>query len=1046
MKLTHTITILLSLVLMASCGSSSMKKSGVKGTYETSLEYEKFIDPPVQFRSFPFYSLNDDLQPYEIKRQVAEFKDAGFVVFYLHSRDGLITDFLGDNWWRVMDAGVEGALENGLQAWFYDEDKWPSGYAGGIIPRMGDEFRAKSLARLKKDTPLPDGSEVIKEDENYRYIMHTAAMGHPKFNGTAWVDLMNPRVVKAFLDVAYQPYIDKYKHRITHYNFGIFADEPHIHARYFDPRTPHQGIYSYSPYVREKFKQLWGYDFADKIDLLFEEKDNWREVRLHYYRAVALQFEESFSKQISDFCEANGILFTGHYLGEDGLEKVRDRIGNSMLHYRNMQQPGIDLLGLGFDGRLITARSLTSVANQYGTPRRMSELFGISGQNMNFQDRKWIAGWHAIMGINHYVPHLTLYSMKGLRKRDYPPTFSYHQPYWQYNKKLEDYLARIAYATSIGEYAPQVLVINPLESEYGRGKADREFTEGVHAAMEQLQLAHIDYDLGDEHIISEIGKINGSLLQIGNMNYAHVILPDMITLRETTVQLLLKLADKGGKIFYSGRFPSMVDGKENPELLYNLLAKTEAIPLDILASELPNRIKPLLRLEGANTDQVWTQVREVKNGKLIQLCNISYTETVRFQLHSELLKANPILWDPALAKCFSLGLSNGAVELELAPASNIWISTGTLSNSAQVSGTYKVPQIAETVLALNNEWQSQRLDPNALTLDFARFSTDGKKFSKPEPVIGIFNRLSDQQYYGPLHLSYSFDVHELPENIRLSVEQPEMYTSILVNGQAVNFEADHYFVDRLFPSANVASLIRKGINVVDMQLDFRPAIDDSETALERYGTEIESIYLFGDFGVKGIGYQTSMNSQRNNNNTFIARPVHGFQSFAITAENQQSRGDVTPEGYPFYAGAFMLTQQFTFGSKEEITNYKIEFPNTEAIAMVVELNGQVLDTLCWAPFETDITSALKEGENILSVKMVNSLRNLMGPHHNRNAEMIKVGPANFTGAGGFPDGRGDRDWYDLRLGNAALRTWTDTYWHIPFGMLEAPKIKKVIGN
>lgn len=177
---------------------------------------------------------------------------------------------------------------------------------------------------------------------------------------------------------------------------------------------------SWSPWLEKKFSELNGYSLRDSLALLFTEKGNWRQVRLRYYQAKALLFEESFSRQISHWCADNDLIFTGHFLGEDGLEKIRDRIGNSMLHYRNMQQPGIDHLGLSIDDRLITARNLSSTANQYGKVKRLSELFGISGQNINFTDRQWIAGWHAVLGINHFCPHLTLYSMKGARKRDYP--------------------------------------------------------------------------------------------------------------------------------------------------------------------------------------------------------------------------------------------------------------------------------------------------------------------------------------------------------------------------------------------------------------------------------------------------------------------------------------------------------------------------------------------------------------------------------------------------------------------------------------------------
>ena len=53
----------------------------------------------------------------------------------------------------------------------------------------------------------------------------------------------------------------------------------------------------------------------------------------------------------------------------------------------------------------------------------MSELFGVSGQNIEFEDQKWIANWHAVLGINFFVEHLALYSMRGERKRDYPPLY-----------------------------------------------------------------------------------------------------------------------------------------------------------------------------------------------------------------------------------------------------------------------------------------------------------------------------------------------------------------------------------------------------------------------------------------------------------------------------------------------------------------------------------------------------------------------------------------------------------------------------------------------
>ena len=68
-----------------------------------------------------------------------------------------------------MDAGVKAGERLGLEIWFYDEDKWPSGFAGGMVPLASEDFHARSLIRLDKSTPLPEGAKVLAEDDKYRY-------------------------------------------------------------------------------------------------------------------------------------------------------------------------------------------------------------------------------------------------------------------------------------------------------------------------------------------------------------------------------------------------------------------------------------------------------------------------------------------------------------------------------------------------------------------------------------------------------------------------------------------------------------------------------------------------------------------------------------------------------------------------------------------------------------------------------------------------------------------------------------------------------------
>lgn len=1031
------VILLLCISFMTTC-SVQKGRPGSRDSAIGTLEFSKFLDPPSEFRSHPFYSINDSLTEEEITRQIIDFKNAGFGGFYLHSRSGLITEFLGDNWWKIMQASVDAAKAAGLQCMFYDEDKWPSGFSGGIIPRMDESYRSKCLARLDKSTPLPKGAVIIKQDSRYNYVLYTMQFGYDIFNGTCYVDLFNPEVVKAFIDVSYKPYVDKYNPAGMKYTPAFFTDEPHIHARYFDRKTPHLGTLSYSPWLEKKFETMYGYSLRENLDLLYEEKENWREVRMHYYRAKALLFEESFTRQIAGYCGENGMVFTGHYLGEDVLEKVRDRIGNSMLHYRSMQQPGIDHLGLTIKSRTITARRMSSVANQFGREKRLSELFGISGQNMNFQDRKWLAGWHSILGINHFCPHLTLYSMKGARKRDYPPTFSYQQPYWGYNKKMEDYLGRIAYAASVGKYDPQILVISPLESEYIKGKDDGEFTSGMLKVLDRLQALHYDYDIGDEQILADTAFVKGDRLVVGAMGYKHIVLPDMISIRQSTLDLISELQKKGGKVFSTGRFPRFVDGKEGGTALDEIKKSVINADPEKLKATLYNYVEPNVDIEGKGSEKIWSQTRIVKGGKLVQLANTSHTEAIRFDLSVDFTGGDVVLWDPSEAKCYRLKKNGaGKYAIELAASSNIWITFGKLSNGAVIAGEYKLPGETEEILVLDKKWKGKRLSPNAITLDFASYSTDnGKTFTTPEPVIGIFNRLADHNYNGKLILEYMVEIEKVPGNCNLVAEQPEMFSRIVINGKDFRFGADGFYVDRTFLTTDISDHIINGKNTIRLELDFRAPIPLSADPKERYGTEIESIYLTGDFGVSAKRAGDTMDTQRNRTGDFQQRPVHRFTSFAIGEEKTDFDGNLTLEGYPFYAGAFELSQWFEINNPDKTKRYFFELPNCEAIVSVVEINGQVADTLVWAPFKTEITDFMVEGKNELKITLVNSLRNLLGPHHHRGGELVKVGPNSFTGAGGFPDGRGEKDWYNIRKTGSENAIWTDVYHHIPFGFIE----------
>jgi len=1006
----------------------------------------EFSDPSAEWRSVPFWSLNDELEGGELKRQLARFKDGGFGGAYLHSRIGLLTEYLGEDWWKAMDAGVEACEKLGIEAWFYDEDKWPSGFAGGLVPEMSESFHARHIARYEKGVETPKEGELLADDGRFVYLCCKDPMGNAWFNGTCWVDLMNPEMVKAFIDCSYRPYAERYKGKAGAAVKGIFTDEPQFSPH---PRGRHSGALPYSPFVREEFKKRNGYDFAEQLPSLFDDAGDYKKLRLDYYRTLAACFESSFSKQIGDYCEKNGLVWTGHYNGENAFWTVRANVGNMMAHYRHMQRPGIDHLGLAMTPRdiLFMMRSLSSVANQYGRERRLSEMFGISGQNMNFEDRKWIAGGHAVLGINHVCPHLSLYSMKGCRKRDYPPTISPQQPYWAWNSLVEDQMARACVLSSAGDYAPEALVLSPLESSFIDAKADGSSMEREDARFTAfselllaLQQAHRDYDLGDELIMADDASVEGPFLKIGKMRYPAVVVSGLLTIRASTLKLLASFAANGGKLIIAGEAPELLDGRPDASALAKLKDSAVRISLGAFASELAKELPPNATVEGANAEEVWTMRRTDGEAQRIMLYNHSRAKTAELRVSAKKPLANPSVWNPddGSRRKAELG-ADGSVKISLAPSQILFVCDGDAGAEAPLSAA----KSSKTSMKLEGPWKGRRLDPNSITLDFARYSVDGgKSFSEPEPVIGIYERFTERQYSGPLSLRFEFDSDIQASGAFLVLEQPEMYKSVKFNGAAVDFEGQGFWRDFSFRKGKLSAPIAKGRNAVELSLDFKAPVPASRDAYERYGSEIESVYVIGNFAVEGTLSDKPANSARNERGDLPFRPVRRFKSFRLAKEKDSFNGDLCLEGYPFYAGAFELERSFEIKGLAKGARHFLSFPETEAVVVCVELNGKKLPPVAWSPWEAELTGAIKEGENVIKLSFANSLRNLLGPHHHKDGELTKVGPKSFDGSNTWTGGGpGDDDWYDVRLAKEP-RIWRDDYHNIPFGLLAAPAIEE----
>ena len=524
-------------VKLAVCGWVALAAAG--GVKLSAAVPAEFVNPPAEFRPMPFWSWNAALDDAEMRRQIVDFKDRGYGGYLMHPRVGLVTRYLGDEWFHKVQVCLDEGRKQGVQSWLYDEDKWPSGFAGGLAIFDHQEYIGMGMGVRRAHGPqavaLATNADVLATfdvqsnsvrrlasaaDKAAGEVLQFFAQPYEKsnwYNGEAYLDTLNPEAVAHFLKLTITDGYDKhFKQDYGPAMPGIFTDEPNCLAGRGKSGTG----FPWTKRFPEIFKQRRGYDLLDKLPCLVRPLPGHEQVRYDYWRTVAEQFEAAFSKQYGDQCERSGLKMTGHYLAEDTLVS-QTRVGGSvMLQYPHEGIPGIDHLARNIRDPQ-TKKQCSSVADQFGKPRVLSEIYGVSGHSVTFEELKWMADYHFVLGVNLLVPHLTLYELAGDRKRDYPATFSYHQPYWEQLAPVNEYLGRAAWFITRGQPRQDVLLLSTLGSVWALfspgDKADARadgYSKAFQTYVAELLAQHRDFHIGDEILMERHGRVEGGRLKI----------------------------------------------------------------------------------------------------------------------------------------------------------------------------------------------------------------------------------------------------------------------------------------------------------------------------------------------------------------------------------------------------------------------------------------------------------------------------------------------------------------------------------------------------
>ncbi len=907
------------------------------------------------YRPIPFWSWNDKLEPNELKKQIRWMKKQGFGGYFMHARGGLTTEYLSDDWFNCVEACIEEGEKLNMQSWAYDENGWPSGFVGGklledknnvdkyLTYQTGD-FDSNSLVSYDIST---DKLIRVKQGESGKQYLNVY-----EHNSISTADILNPEVVKKFLNETHEKYKARIGKDFSKKLSGFFTDEPQYY------RAKH----AFTKMLPIFFKEVYKENIYDNLGLMFVEKDGYREFRYKYWKAMQTLMLTNFSKQLYDWCENNGVKLTGHYVEEADLEFQNVCCGGIMPFYEYEHIPGVDMLGDSVHPSRIP-KQVSSVACQLGKKQVLTESFAGCGWNVTPRRLKTLLDAHFVNGVNLLCQHLLPYSEKGQRKRDYPAHFSWVNPWVKKDiKTFNDYFAKLGYLIGESTERINVAVFCPVRSVYFDFKRDKFRKQNLlpdksyAEVTNELSKLNVPYHIIDETVMAKHAHVDGNKLIVGKCSYDFIVFPTTYTMDENTKFLLEEFYKNGGKILFRGEKPTYVGGTP---CNYNL--ETNSSIKEIITSQ-------LYTIDNYETE-IQSTLRELDGVKFIYASNLSsdkeYTVTFNgdfnsfYQLDLETLTQKPI------GKTIHFNVGDSFLLL--------------LSND-------KAPQVKELkTIELENNYTVINGDLNYLTLDKLSYSFDGKNYSEKCKYAGVLDELLKRRYDGEVYLKYEFEVKEKP-NILYFLSEDMNNLSCTVNGKTIIFNGVSVF-DKNVLKADISNDVIIGNNEIIIKIHFFEKdhvyyvlygenINESLVNCLVYDTTIECTYLQGDFGVYSktgfINDETKPKLVRAND-FYIAKPQ-------TQIENLYSGG------YPFFAGKIVLENKFDLTD----TNVTLLLKGNYCLCDL-ELNGQKVEKSYFAD-RVDISKYAKTGENVAVITLYSGNRNLFGPFHKPHEF---VGPNTF---------------------------------------------------
>ena len=993
------------------------------------FDLELFKNPTAEYRATPFWAWNTDLSRDILFREIEYMKKMGFGGFHMHSRVGMSTEYLSDDFMALIKDCNEKAKEENMLSWLYDEDKWPSGFAGGLVTKK-HENRMKYVLFTK--TPYVDGEKAIlsshstgnidnrsgngtllarydikldeegylasykrledgEDGEDVFYLYVESSSEKAWFNFQTYVDTLSKSAIDDFINITHERYLEVLGDEFGKSVPAIFTDEPQVTRKTcLDFSTESKDVFlPYTTDFDDTYKATYGVSVLDTFPEIVYEKREVSVARYRYHDHVTERFVEAFADNIGAWCKKNGILLTGHMMEEPTLESQTAAIGEAMRSYRSFTLPGIDIL---CDHReFTTLKQAASAAHQYGAPGVMSELYGVTGWDFDFRGHKLQGDWQAALGVSVRVPHLYWVSMGGEAKRDYPASIGHQSSWYKEYSYIEDHFARVNTLMTRGKPSVKVGVIHPIESywlHFGpkdktsakRIELDKKFAE----ITEWLLLGTIDFDFISESLLPQQFDKNSDGFTIGEMKYDAIVIPSLETIRSTTLSALENFINRGGKVINMGDMPTYVDAMPSNKPK-KVLSGSESISWNktaLLSSLEAQRSISILNERGVRADNFVYGERVEGDKKYLFICHAfehsrlcvpdvkKHTITIRGEYVPTLMNT-----ENGMTEDMAAIYRNGNTEIiwKAYPHSSLLLALTPGRSTAIAKEEVALGEMSY----LDTECELILDEPNVLVLDMMEWSVNGGEWNKADESLKVCHAAKNK-----LNLSSALMDGAQP----WAFEKPKPENTISLR---ISFNSDIEIADAelALEDLEISDVTFNGVpvkkNCTGIYVDFsikkirleKIVKGKNEIIITKpFGavSTVENVFVLGDFGTEVIGSHAKI----------------------VAPKKTVRYGDIVPQGLAFYGGKLTYRIKLDGGYDTSLA-----LGVYLASCVTIDLDGEPLGNVSLSPSTVHL-GKLTEGEHVLDIHVYASRHNTFGYLHNCDDTTTWYGPNAWHTTGG----------------------------------------------